>query len=154
MLLFAGSNAWAQDVPAAQGPVILTVSGKLAGGQPVQFTLNQLQALESRTMTVEHDWSDEAHTYKGPLLSAVLEHVEATGNSLRLVALNEYFVDIEQGFVHKWQPILAWQEDGRTMRIRNKGPLWLMTPLQESHELRTPANVSKLIWQLSGIEVR
>ena len=156
MLLFAWSNSWAEGLPAAAsgGPVILTVSGNLAGSVPVTFTLKELQALKSRTFRVQHDWSDTPHTYKGPLLSAVLEHAGARGDSLRLTALNEYFVDIDRAFVKRWQPILAWQEDGRTMRVRNKGPLWLMTPLDSDPVLREPDNVSRLIWQLSDIEVR
>lgn len=155
-LLFAGGNVWAKDLPVAAdtGPVILTVMNSGAPEERVQFTLRDLKALESRTFTLTHDWSDGPHTYKGPLLSAVLAEAGASGNTVKLRALNEYFIEIERPFIDKYQPILAWQEDGRTLSIRSKGPLWLLTPLHKYPELGEPANVSKLIWQLSTIEVR
>jgi len=155
-LLCAGSNVWAKDLPKAAdtGPVILTVLNKQAPERPVSFTLSELQALESRTFTLTHDWSDGPHTYKGPLLSAVLAKAGTSGRIVKLRALNEYFIEIERTFIDKYQPILAWQEDGRTLSVRSKGPLWLLTPLHKYPELSEPANVSKLIWQLSTIEVR
>lgn len=155
-LLFAGSNVLAQDVPAAtqDGPVILTISGALNSNKAATFTLKQLQSLTSHSFTLTHDWTDTPRTYTGPLLSEVLKKAGASGQSLKLVALNDYFVDVDMAFVDKYQPILAWQEDGKRMRVRNKGPLWLMTPLHRYPELSDPAHVSKLIWQLNSIEVR
>lgn len=155
-LLFAGSNTWADGMPTAagNGPVILTVSAGAGGNQTVQFSLEDLQALESRSYRVQHDWSNTPHTYHGPLLSAVLRKAGIEGGTYRLTALNEYFIDLEAPFVDRYQPILAWQEDGRKMRVRNKGPLWLMTPLHMYPELSEPKNVSRLIWQLSDIKVQ
>ncbi len=155
-LLCAGSNVWAEDLPVAAepGPVILTVVNSVAESKRYQFTLQDLQSLESHTFTLTHDWSDSPHRYTGPLLSAVLEKAGMKGTTVKLRALNEYFIEIQRPFIEKYQPILAWQEDGLTLSIRNKGPLWLMTPLHQYPELNEPANVSKLIWQLSTIEVR
>lgn len=155
-LLCAGSNVWAEDLPVAaeKGPVILTVVSGVANGEQYPFTLQDLQSLESRTFTLTHDWSDSPHRYTGPLLSAVLEKSGMKGGVVKLRALNEYFIEIQRPFIDKYQPILAWQEDGVTLNIRNKGPLWLMTPLHQYPELSEPANISKLIWQLSTIEVR
>lgn len=153
-LLFAGGNTWAEGVPTAvgEGPVILTISD--TQGRQVQFTLSGLQQLENHKYRVKHDWSDTAHTYQGPLLSAVLKQAGIQGDNYRLTALNEYFIDLEAGFISQYEPILAWSEDGKKMRVRNKGPLWLMTPLHKYEELAEPKNVSRLIWQLSDIKVQ
>ncbi|MBY4678045.1 hypothetical protein [Marinobacterium arenosum] len=157
LVLLAGSVAVADTLPAPEGRVVLTLSGLIShsqDGQRAMFDLVQLRELPSDTFELQTEWTDRPHVYKGPLLSAVLERVGAKGKTLYLRALNDYTVDLDVDFVHRYQPILAWQDDDRTMTVRNKGPLWLVLPLHRFPELTTPENSSRMIWQLSTIEVR
>ncbi|WP_299178568.1 hypothetical protein [uncultured Neptuniibacter sp.] len=156
LLISTAANSVETTQPESEGKVILTVTGKILHGNygnSARFNLEQLQSLKSQTLKLQTRWSDRIHEYHGPLLSAVLEHVGATGNTLRLTALNDYTIDIERAYIEKYQPILAWRDDNQIMSVRNKGPLWLILPLDKYPELNTEENTGKMIWQLTHIEI-
>ncbi len=50
--------------------------------------------------------------------------------------------------------ILALRTNGARLTIRDKGPIWLMYPLDDHAELRDPVYNSRLIWQLTTMELR
>ncbi|WP_299196181.1 molybdopterin-dependent oxidoreductase [uncultured Amphritea sp.] len=146
----------AAPLPQPEGPVILTISGKIQNtqdGQTARLDLAQLQRLESDTFTLQTRWSNSLNSYHGPLLSAVLNHVGAEGNHIRLTALNDYSVEFERHYMDQYEPILAWSEDGKQLSIRNKGPLWLILPHHKFPELTGEIHTGRMIWQLSRIEI-
>lgn len=157
-------SAWANPfelssstLSSPKGEIILTIDGLLeakAGQNIAQFDLDQLQALDSDSFTVSTRWESGQREYHGPKLSALLDASGAKGNTLRMFALNDYSVDIDRAFIDKYQPILAWREDGKTLTVRNKGPLWLMLPLHKYPELNEFQYTAMMIWQLHRIEVR
>lgn len=147
----------AASLPEPSGRVLLTLSGKISntqGGSVAKFDLEQLKQLKSSTFKLQTRWNDEPHEFHGPFLSAILEKVGATGSTLRLTALNDYTIDIERDFIEKYQPILAWRDNGRMMSVRNKGPLWLLLRHDLYDELNSENNTGKMIWQLHKIEIR
>ncbi|WP_286238633.1 oxidoreductase [Neptuniibacter halophilus] len=147
----------ADTLPSPEGKTILTLSGNIRhtqDGSHAMFDLSQLQQLESQTFNLHTRWTDRSHEYYGPLLTAILEKVGAQGDTLVLTALNDYSIAIDRAFVDKYQPILAWRDDGKPMTIRDKGPLWLLLPHDKYPELNSEDNTGKMIWQLSHIEIR
>ena len=50
--------------------------------------------------------------------------------------------------------ILAMQADGTRLSIRDKGPIWLMYPVDDFPELQDPKYNLRLIWQLTVMELR
>ncbi|SEQ01969.1 hypothetical protein SAMN03080615_00041 [Amphritea atlantica] len=143
-------------LPQPTGPVILSISGKIENtqdGQTAALDLSLLQSLQSDTFRLKTRWSDSIHNYHGPLLSAVLRYVGAQGDHIRLTALNDYSVEFERQYMDSYEPILAWREDGEQLSVREKGPLWLMLPLDKYHELNSEINTGRMIWQLSKIEI-
>lgn len=62
---------------AESGKVILTIDGAISGGQPRDFTLEQLDALGSRTIETETPWHDGVVTFEGVPLATLMEHVGA-----------------------------------------------------------------------------
>ena len=150
-------SSYSGTLPAPTGKVILTITGKIQNSQSneiVEFDLEQLKQLRSDTFTLQTRWDDSAHEYHGPLLSAVLEHVGAQGSSISLTALNDYAIDLDAAYINKYQPILAWQTDGKTMSIRDKGPLWLLLPHDKYPELNAEIHTGRMIWQLTHIEIK
>ena len=157
MLVLLAVTAFAGTVANSNGKIILTISGKIQStqdGQQAKFDLKQLQKLPSDTFTLQTRWDSDVHKYHGPLLSAVLKEVGIQGKQLRLRALNDYTIDVDVAYIEKYQPILAWQVDGKTMSVRNKGPLWLLLPHDKYPELNDEVHTGRMIWQLSHIEVR
>lgn len=140
------------------GPVILSVSGNIKSaedvGGKVQFDLTRLQALPQHEIVTGNPWVDKPHTYRGPKLSDVLAAVGADGDNITLTALNSYQIGIEWSKVAKYDPILAWEDDGVVMRVRDKGPLWFMLPLDQYPELKRSEYTDMMIWQLGSIDIQ
>ncbi|GJA32585.1 molybdopterin-binding oxidoreductase [Aeromonas caviae] len=146
----------AQATP--QGPVILKVTGNLDPADPadgeVLFDMAMIQALPQHEVVTSNPWVDKPHKYVGPKLADVLTEVKANGKSITLTALNSFQIRINWDKVKQYDPILAWQDDGMTMRVRDKGPLWFILPLDPHPELRRSEFTDMMIWQLSAIDIQ
>jgi hypothetical protein len=70
---------------------------------------------------------------------------------LTAVALNDYTVAIPAEDADRYRVIVAIKRNGAYMPVRDKGPLWIVYPLDDSKELRTPETHAKMIWQLKAI---
>ena len=90
----------------------------------------------------------------GGALADVLTAVKANGKSITLTALNSFQIRINWDKVRQYDPILAWQDDGVTMRVRDKGPLWFILPLDQHPELKRSEFTDMMIWQLSAIDIQ
>ncbi len=145
------------ELAKPQGTVILTLRGLIAetnNREEADFDLTMLKSLPQHSITTRHPWIESRHNYEGPRLSDLLEQVGAQSQQLTLIALNDYQVDVDFAELAKFNPILAWSENGREMTIRNKGPLWLMLPIDEYPELLQISYSDFMIWQLRSIIVK
>lgn len=143
---------------APQGPVILKLTGELESADPGEgealFDMAMIQALPQHEIVTSNPWVDKPHKYVGPRLADVLAAVKANGKSITLTALNSFQIRINWDKVKQYEPILAWQDDGVTMRVRDKGPLWFILPLDQYPELKRSEFTDMMIWQLSGIDIQ
>lgn len=150
------SNAlWAQNLGEPEGPVLLTVSGAITqtnAGSTAQFDLAMLEALEPTTIETLTIWTDEVHAFQGVSLADLVDHVGIEGSTLRAFAINDYRVDIPLSDAVAGGPILAYRIDGKTMSLREKGPLWVVYPYDSSPQYRTEVIYSRSIWQLDRLE--
>ncbi|MCX7127394.1 molybdopterin-binding oxidoreductase [Aeromonas sp.] len=140
------------------GPVILKVSGNIKSTDEVDgkvlFDLAKLQALPQHEVVTGNPWVDKPHRYRGPKLADLLASVGASGKTVILTALNSFQISIEWDKVAKYDPILAWQDDGVVMRVRDKGPIWFMLPLDQYPELKRSEYTDMMIWQLDSIDIQ
>ncbi|MBL4917413.1 molybdopterin-dependent oxidoreductase [Tabrizicola sp. DMG-N-6] len=109
-------------------------------------------------VTTHTRWTDGPQQFRGPLLRDVLELAGAgegvlQGRELRMTAMNEFQVDIPASDAWDFRPILAREMNGRTMRIRDKGPIWLIYPRDDIAALQNPVIDERWIWQLVDITV-
>lgn len=143
---------------APAGLVILKVTGDVEPVEPnseeVVFDLAMIQALPQHEILTSNPWVDKPHKYVGPKLADVMTAVGAKGKSITLTALNSFQIRINWDKVKQYDPILAWQDDGMTMRVRDKGPLWFILPLDQYPELKRSAFTDMMIWQLSSIDIQ
>ncbi|WP_421260223.1 molybdopterin-binding oxidoreductase [Aeromonas sp. 600774] len=157
-LLFALITMPLLAAEAPKGPVILKVSGNIRAADEVDgkvlFDLATLQALPQYEIVTSNPWVDKPHKYRGPKVADVLAAVGADGKSITLTALNSFQIRINWDKVAKYNPILAWEDDGVTMKIRDKGPLWFMLPLDQYPELKRSEYTDMMIWQLDLIDIQ
>lgn len=155
ILLSGASAALALDPP--KGPVVLTVSGAIAnlnGPNGAEFDMEMLKALEQKTTTSATPWTEGTVTFDGPLGRALLDAVGATGETMKVIALNDYSADVPVADFRQHDVILATRMDGKEMSVRDKGPLFMIYPFDKEPDLYTEVYFNRSVWQISKIEIR
>ncbi|QDC10758.1 oxidoreductase [Oceanicola sp. D3] len=146
----------AENLPAPEGEVILTVSGALATTNTeegtAQFDLAMLEALGATTIETTTIWTEGTKTFEGVPLSLLVERLGIEGETLRATAINDYSVEIPLTDAIEGGPIVAYRMDNDEMSVRDKGPLWIVYPYDSSDDYRTEVIYSRSIWQLDRIE--
>lgn len=121
----------------------------------MQFDAADLAALPQVTIRTRTDYTDGVVEFVGPLARDVLASFEpGAATTIHLVAANDYSFDIPLSDLTQYDVILAMQADGKRLSIRDKGPIWLMYPLDDFAELKDPKYNLRLIWQLTTMEIR
>lgn len=120
----------------------------------VTFTLEELLALPQTTVVTKNDYLDNKTVFQGPRLRLVLEelNVDRSAN-LRMTALNDFSSDVPAMDAFNYDVILAVLRDGETMSVRNKGPIWVIYPMDDHPQLQDEAYNGRLVWQLKNIIV-
>ena len=149
-----GLPAWALEVPASE--VVLSIGGQVRSPNrrdQALFDMPMLERLPQTSFVTRTPWFTNARKFTGPLLRDVLRVAGAHGQVLRVTALNDYRVDIPIDDIQRWDVLLARLLDDQPMSVRDKGPLFIIYPLDSRAELRSPLYFSRCAWQLKGIEV-
>ncbi|MFN4210077.1 MAG: molybdopterin-dependent oxidoreductase [Devosia sp.] len=139
---------------AQSEPVILTIDGAISGGVPVDMTRTQLEALGSASVATSTPWHEGAPQFEGVPMSALLEHVGATGEVAEVLALNDYRTTIPVSDFMDYPVILALKQDGEYMSVRNKGPLFIIYPFDDFDELQADIYYSRSAWQVRRITIK
>lgn len=156
VLLFA-SAARADDLPLPQGEVILTVSGNITrtnGEGVARFDRAMLENLEQATITATTPWFDDVHDFSGPLGAALMEAVGAQGDTLRVIALNDYAATVPTADLRDLGVVLATHLDAQIMSVRDKGPLFLIYPFDDNPDLFDETYFGRSVWQIARIDVQ
>lgn len=153
--LLATGGAQALDAP--RGRVVLSVVGAVgeanADGR-ADFDMAMLEAMAQHSFTTATPWFKEARRFSGPLLRDVLAASGAKGTAMRAVALNDYKVEIPVEDALRHKVLMATRLDGQPMSVREKGPLFIIYPYDESADLRSERYYSRSAWQLRKLEIR
>ena len=135
---------------------VLTLRNPGIGGPhgEIMFSRADLEALEQFTMKTGNPFIDTVAEFRGPSAHEVVDMIGRAGaNHVRLIAANDYFVEVEIAELEKYRPVLAIEMDGKPLSRRDKGPVWLMYPIDSYPELQDSVYNSRLIWQLRTIEL-
>ena len=148
--------AGARDGPT--GAVILAVRSRAASGspsgEPTEFDMPMLERLPQRRIVTETPWYQGVRGFTGPLLRDVLAAAGApSAERARLVALNDYRVEMPLDDVRRYDVIVARLLDDKPMSVREKGPLFVMYPFDTQPQLRTSQNFGRCVWQLKAIDL-
>ncbi len=143
VLLLWGATASAQ---------MLTVSD---GTRSIAYSEEELLALPQHRLVTNNEYVPEKTAFRGPLLRHVIAPLDPSADEvIKATALNDYAVEIPVSDALDYKVIVARYRDGTPMRIRDKGPLWIIYPL-DAHADLTPADTNhKLIWQLDSLRIK
>lgn len=152
----ACSTLAAEEIPAPTGDPLLIVSGAITNTNfngVLVLDIDLLGSLPQQAFTTSTIWTEGQATYSGVLLRDLLTAAGATGNTVKLTALNDYQITMPVVDATEDGPLLAMFADGKPMSVRDKGPVWLIYPFDDNAAFRTEVNYARSIWQLNRIEI-
>ena len=144
-------------IPARADQTVLTVSGLIAakdGSTSVTFDLSALEALGVRRVETRTPWHLQPVIFEGPTMAAVLDAVGATGNTVEVMALNDYGAIIPLSDFRTYQVLLATRANGEKLSRRDKGPLFIVYPFDSSPDLRNDTYYSRSVWQVVRMTIK
>jgi hypothetical protein len=148
--LSSGTAAEA-ETPAG---TVLVIDGHVAGGQPARFDLASLQALPAIQVTTMTPWTEGKNRYDGVRLRDLLQRLGAEGTMVVAAAMDDYQNEIPMEDVEKYDVIVAYAKNGQLLPRDDKGPLWIIYPFSEFHELQKDLYFARSVWQLKRLTVQ
>lgn len=150
------TQVWAGELPKPVGKVLLTLSGNIENtnedGKAV-FDIASLEKLGTVSFQTTSPWYNGRTTFTGIPLQKLMDYVGAKGSVLKVTALNDYTTVIPLSDFKKYNVILALKINGEYMRIRDKGPLFIVYPYDSIPELNNQIFYSRSAWQVSKMNI-
>ena len=150
------TQVWADELSTPTGKVLLTMSGNIenknAAGKAV-FDLASLEKLGMVSFQTTTPWYNGRTTFTGIPLQKLMDYVGAKGSVVKVTALNDYTTIIPLSDFKKYNVILAVKVNGEYMRIRDKGPLFIVYPYDSIPELNNQVYYSRSAWQVSRMRI-
>jgi hypothetical protein len=145
------------EIPVPDGDPVLTVTGLVENTNQDDAILMDLAAIESVgevEYTVMDPFEDISVTYQGVLLNDLLALWGADENAetLSVLALNDYQVDIPLAELRQYPIIFALKRNGEYMPVSTRGPAMLVFPYDDFEFEQTVFN-DYWVWQIKSIEV-
>ncbi|MEP2783069.1 MAG: oxidoreductase [Pseudoruegeria sp.] len=136
-----------------QDMMTLQVTAGSSNAVSTDLSIENLDALDQVEFETSTIWTDGISTYSGVSLKALLNHLGITGNTIQMVALNDYAVAIPFADLNDDAPIVATRMDGKLMSVRDKGPYWVVYPYDLDLKYQNETAYSRSIWQLNRLKV-
>jgi hypothetical protein len=150
------TQVWAGEIPKPTGKVVLTLSGNIKNtnesGKAV-FDLASLEKLGMVSFQTTSPWYDGRTTFTGISLQKLMDYVGAKGSVVKVTALNDYTTNVPLSDFKKYNVILALKVNGEYMRVRDKGPLFVVYPYDSLPELNNQIYYSRSAWQVSKMNI-
>lgn len=152
-LACAAAFALSAQAGLAADDGLLALHVEMQDGTEVQLSLGDLDALEQVEFSTSTIWTDGPITFSGVPVLSVLAETGGSGETLRMVALNDYAIEMPIAELETNAPIVATRMDGEPMPVRDKGPFWVVYPYDASPDYATETAYSRSVWQLSRLVV-
>ena len=145
-------------IPTPSGEKVLAISGLVAaknGDDALSFDIPTLERLGLVEYSVNDPWLKDTFTYTGVLMSDLLKYAGTfhTAQSVHIVALDDYQVDIPIADIDKWPILLATRSNGEYLSVDNFGATKIIYPYG-SHSIDKTSHNDLWIWSLKSMEVR
>ncbi|KJY81941.1 hypothetical protein TW81_16465 [Vibrio galatheae] len=143
-------------ITAPTGDPILWVSGNITqtnSDQGAIFDRAMIDKLEHGSITTNNHVVEDVVEYTGPRLESLLDYVGAFGDSIKVIAWDDYIITISRDVIRKYDVLLATDEAGQRMTIDGKGPFFVVFPFADHAELRNDLYYSLSAWQVKEIIV-
>jgi hypothetical protein len=144
-------------LPSSSGKVILTVTGAIGrtnAPDGAEFDRATLEGLGLRELTTWTPWTNGEPEFEGVLARHLMSALDARGSEVVCTALNDYVSTIPLEDFDSYDVLLATRMNGTRLRVRDKGPVWIVYPWSDHPELDDEVTRRKSVWQLNHLHVR
>jgi hypothetical protein len=174
LLILAAAVALGAGLPAAaEGPVLLTVTGDVANPnrgavdpeydklfafnnvsfeEATEFDVESLAELPQATVRTDFPMGGETVEFTGPLLEDVLAAAGATGETVTVQAMDGYAIEVPVSDMVAKGAVVALARDGKPLGIGDFGPTQIVFPRGDRPDL-ADMNDDWWIWQIFHIKV-
>lgn len=145
MLMFSlASSAQAAELRLSW----VNASGEIIAAKTLD--LAALDALAQAEIVTTTPWNKDKRRFTGPSFADLAALGPAAGMA-NITALNDYEVEVP---AEDWQTlplVLATRIDGKEVPVYDKGPYWLMYPVDSLPVPLPQVYVSRMIWQIKAV---
>lgn len=114
--------------------------------------LEDLDALSQSEISTSTPWTEGVDVFSGPKLSDLSRLAGFEVVSAEIRAMNEYSVEVPREDWVSYEVIIASRINGAVPRVYEKGPFWLMYPVDDMDKPIPKKYVSRMIWQIETID--
>lgn len=150
------TSALAADLAQPKGEVILTITGNIENtndGDSAKFDREMLESLGMTTITTSSPWYDSKMNFEGVSFKKVMDLVGAKGDTIHAFALNDYDTEIPMSDLDDSGVILAMKLNGEIMKIRDKGPIFVIYPYDSASPYQAQTYYARSAWQVTRMTV-
>ncbi|WP_274777827.1 hypothetical protein [Aquabacter sediminis] len=115
-------------------------------------SLEQLAKLPAETFATKTPWTQGVNTFEGPSLAMLAGQRALPVERAIVVALNDYMATVPAEDWEQNGAILAIRVNGATMKVREKGPFWVMYPMDRNPKLQSQMYRTRMVWQVKAID--
>lgn len=114
--------------------------------------LNDLDKMAQLEISTSTPWTGGTQLFSGPTLSdlSLLAGLHVQAANLR--ALNDYSVEVPKQDWIDYDIVVTTRINGSPLRIYEKGPFWLIYPVDAIPAPLPNRYASRMIWQLTSID--
>jgi len=126
----------------------------VADGRVVHETvvdLPQLDELPQTTLVIKTPWTSGMTSFVGPELGTLAKLGPGNAVSAELHALNDYSASVPAKDWTDYDVILTTRINGAPPRVFEKGPYWLMYPLDQMPQPTPQIYITRMVWQIDSI---
>jgi hypothetical protein len=144
-----------EPLPQPWGAAFLTIEGNIRrtnAPDQARFDREKLGARGSAFLKSNDILSDRPRLFDGVPIRAVLEQAKSRGVRITTFASNDYEIVIPIDDL-KFEPLITMKADGQLLKIRDKGPLWIVYPRDDYKVLQDIRYDSRWVWQLNRLRI-
>ncbi|MCK0207886.1 hypothetical protein MWN33_07550 [Starkeya koreensis] len=128
----------------------LARDGRVIGER--SLSLQDLEQLPQTTLKTSTPWTKGEQSFAGPSLAVLAGLAGQPMGEARVTALNDYVATVPAEDWLQHGAILTTRLNGETMRVRDKGPFWVMYPIDADASLAQQYYQSRMVWQVKSVD--
>ncbi|MEP9375397.1 hypothetical protein ABLE91_01690 [Aquabacter sp. CN5-332] len=145
--------ALAWTMPALAQTVALRWSAK-DGHSLAERTLDlaALDALPQMEIVTSTPWTEGIKRFTGPTLLDLARLTGFDPATVRVAALNDFVSSIPATDWKENSIVFSTRLDGKSIRVRENGPFWIMYPINKRGEFAQLNYRSRMVWQVKSLD--